>query len=161
MTMTDSTTLPEQPPAGLFERAVQLAKDLGIDWGPGGGVYCYAPDGAAPVWRTYSDWAGMGATVDIDVASGEVVRVQEEEFERRGRLDMPDKFRPTQAEALEFLHEKAERVGWTWPANLIAEWDDDANVWHIRSLDAPAGQGIRGEVRGKRGILRLAGMSRV
>jgi hypothetical protein len=125
--MTKSKTPSEDPPADLFERAVQLSKELGIDWsGAGGGIYRYAPEGAAPVWRTYSEWAGTGAIVDIDAVSGQVVRVQEQDFERLGRLVMPEKFRPTEVEALAFLREKAETVGWSWPAVLIAEWDDDA-----------------------------------
>jgi hypothetical protein len=151
-----------EAPPGLFERAVQLAQELGIHWsGAGGGIYRYTPEGDAPVWRAYSDWAGQGASVDIDAVSGEVVMVQEEDFERRSRLVMPEKFRPTEAEALAFLQAKAATVGWIWPAKLIAEWDNETDVWHLRSEGAPKGEGIQAEVRGKRGQLRLARMSRI
>src|SRR5688572_1702400 len=59
---------PMEAPPGLFERMVQLAKDLGIDWpgGGGGGVFYDAPKNAAPVWRVHSDFVGCGAIVEVD-----------------------------------------------------------------------------------------------
>ncbi|HTU59350.1 MAG TPA: hypothetical protein VMF89_12965 [Polyangiales bacterium] len=139
-----------------------MAKDLGIDWSDGGqGIYLHEPEQDATVWRVHSEFAGAGAIVDIEPATGRVVRIEEAYFERRQRAPIPLERRPSEQEAVAFLKEKAERVGWPWPDSVAASWDEEGGMWRLASASAPAGHGLAAEVRGMRGRLYLSKLWRV
>jgi hypothetical protein len=152
----------DEAPAGLFERSVRLAKELGIDWPRGGGgIYRCQLDAGAEVWRAYSDWCGTGAIVDVDVSSGVVMHVQAREFDHIGcGLGLPAQLRPTEDEVLSFVRDSLDKLGWVWPPLLFGHWDEAACTWRVGGTSVAHHFGFEAEVHGRRGRLCLARMSR-
>lgn len=149
----------DSSPEGLAEHTAQLAKELGIGWSGSGGVARLVSACGRPVWRVYSERAALGAMADVDVATGEVLCIQEGPCEAQRSL--PEDARPSAAEAAAFLKAKMERVHWRWPEAFTAEWRDGQQCWRIRSASMSPGEGFRAEVEGGRDSLHIRKMCRV
>lgn len=150
-------------PAGLFERAVQLAQALGLDWsGAGAGVYRCELDHGQSVWRAHSDWGGTGTIVDIDVRGELILQVQAREIDHVGcGLRLPEHLQPSEAEVLAFVRAKLDVLAWPWPPLLFAHWDAAACSWRVRGESVAHHCGFQAEVHGMRDKLCLARMWRV
>jgi hypothetical protein len=143
----------------LVAQARQWAARLGFAWSGPGGAFRLECAGT-PHWHVYSEWAGMGVTVDIDAQSGEVLAIEDAPFETIGeRPTLPEALRPQTAEVEEFVCSRLADIGWLLEKPVNTRWDREAQVWHIAAKTADGARSIRTQVAGKAGHLRFGNVT--
>jgi hypothetical protein len=143
----------------LVEQARQWAARLGFGWsGPGGAFRLEGPGTLR--WRIYSEWAGTGATFDVDAQSGELLAIEDVPFETIGeRPQLPDALRPPVEEVAGFVRTRLAELGWELQQSISATWDSAAQVWHIATRTADGARSIQAQVAGKTRHLRLSNVT--
>ena len=150
----------------LLERIGALARGLGIAWSGPGGVFLLPPAPGQPArWRVYSEWAGTGATADVDVSSGELLCIQDAAVEAIGPpLDLPTALVPGEAEIVAFVHaQAAAAAGWLPEPCLVVRWDAQQRAWQVSSGGVRVGGNgpiMQAVVAGSARRLRLVGIAR-
>jgi len=150
----------------LLERIGALARGLGMEWSGPGGVFLLASAPGQPArWRVYSEWAGTGATADVDVSSGELLCIQDAAVEAVGPPpDLPAARVPGEAEIVAFVQAQAAAAGWLLEPRLVVHWDAQQHAWEVSSDGVRAGSNgrfMRAVVAGSAGRLRLVSMARL
>lgn len=149
----------------LLERIGALARGLGMAWSGPGGVFLLPPAPGQPArWRVYSEWAGTGATADVDVSSGELLCIQDAAVEALGpALDLPAALVPGEAEIVAFVQAQAAAAGWPAGPPLAVRWDAQQRAWQVSSSGVRVGSDgpfMQAVVAGSAGRLRLVSMAR-
>jgi hypothetical protein len=158
-----SAAPPAEDENQLLERISALARRLGIEWSGPGGVFPLAPAPGQPArWRVYSEWAGTGATAEVDVSSGELLCIEDAAVEAIAPApDLPAAHTPREAELIAFVKAQAAAVGWPTAGRLAVRWDAQARAWNVSSCETPAGEfPIQAVVAGSTRRLRLVKMAR-
>jgi len=150
----------------LLERIAALARGLGMAWSGPGGVFLLPPDPGQPArWRVYSEWAGTGATADVDVSSGEFLCIQDAAVEALGPApDLPAACVPGEAEIVAFVQAQAAVAGWLPESRRVVRWDAQQRAWQVSSGGVRAGSSgssTQAVVAGSAGRLRLVSMARL
>lgn len=151
----------------LLERIGALARGMGMEWSGPGGVFLLPPAPGQPArWLVYSEWAGTGATADVDVSSGELLCIQDAAVEAVGPpLDLPAALVPGEAEIVAFVQaQAAAAAGWLPEPGLVVHWDAQQHAWEVSSGGVRAGSNgpfMQAVVAGTVGRLRLVSMARL
>lgn len=157
--------LPADEERRLLERICALARGMGMAWSGPGGVFLLPPAPDQPArWRVYSEWAGTGATADVDVSSGELLCIQDAAVEAIGPpTDLPAALVPGEAEIVAFVQAQAVAAGWLPEPGLVVRWDAEQRAWEVSSGGVRArsnGPFMQAVVAGSAGRLRLLSMAR-
>jgi hypothetical protein len=138
----------------------ELARQLQMLWdGMGGAFREQLPDGRA-VWRVYDQWDGFGGSAVLDVATEELLSIEETPPRRDvSVLTIPPSQVPDEAELLAFASKQLEVLRWPVPSALAVQTGKTGKVWHVQSSDSETKASL--DIEGSRGRLQLIRISRL
>jgi hypothetical protein len=158
MTKPTDRVGPSRP--DLVTRVADIARALHMLWdGMGGAFREQLQDGRA-VWRVYDQWDGFGGSAVLDIATEELLSIDETPARRDvSVVTLPPNQVPSEAELLAFARVQLAALNWPVPSTLAAGPGKVDKTWIVQSADAETKLSL--EMEGGRRSLHLIRASRL